>query len=128
MPFPRAALACLVFAAPIVATSADKASGSLEISIDGLSSELEEAVRSGLTLQQYRDRTVSDAQLRRLLEVGEGEIRATLEAWGYYQGSATSRMEETPESGFHVWFDVTPGQPTLVTESHVTVSGAVEIR
>jgi translocation and assembly module TamA len=54
---------------------------------------------------------------------GEEEIAATLEAWGYYSGSVSNRIEPSAAGGFHVIFDVDPGEPTLVTESQVTVSG-----
>jgi translocation and assembly module TamA len=92
------------------------------LTINGLSTALEESVRSSLTLQQYRDRAVSDAQVTRLISIGEGEVRGTLEAWGYYDGKVTSRLEPQP-GGVHVTFDVTPGAPTLVTESRVSVTG-----
>jgi translocation and assembly module TamA len=95
----------------------------LNLKVNGLKPGLEEAVRSGLTLQQYRDRAVSEAQLRRLVSRGEEEIVATLEAWGYYSGSVKSRIEPNSAGSLDVAYDVDPGEPTLVTESHVTVEG-----
>ena len=118
----RAALALLLLVVALHATDAAEPAARNELSITGLTSELEDAVRSGLTLQQYRDREVSDAQLRRLIGIGEDEARSTLEAWGYYDGKLSHRIETQP-GGFHVWFDIEPGEPTLVTESRVTVSG-----
>ena len=110
MPLPRIALLFLVLAAPVhAADEPAKSAGNLEYSIKGLKSDLEAAVRSGLTLQQYNDRTVSEAQLRRLLSVGQSEVTATLEAWGYYDGKVASGMEKTAEGGFRAWFDVEPG-------------------
>jgi len=73
-------------------------------------------------LQQYRERTLSDAQLKRLISVGEKEVRTTLEAWGYYESKIDSRSEKNPE-GYHVWFEVHTGEPVLVTGSQVAVSG-----
>lgn len=99
-----------------------------EISVDGLSGPLKDAVLAGLTLGQYRDRAVSEAQAQRLLSIGESEVRAILEAWGYYDGQITSRLEPRPEGGFHARFNVTPGEPVLVTESRVVVTGpAMEV-
>lgn len=95
----------------------------LNLKVNGLKPGLEEAVRSGLTLQQYRDRAVSEAQLRRLVSRGEAEIAATLEAWGYYSGSVQSRVESNAAGSFDVVYDVAPGEPTLVTGSQVTVDG-----
>ena len=80
-------------------------------------------MRSGLTLQQYRERAVSEAQLRRLVSRGEEEIRATLEAWGHHGCSIRNRLEPTPAGGFEVTYEVDAGEPTLVRRSAVTVSG-----
>lgn len=120
---PRIALAFLVFVAALHGAFAAQPAARNELTINGLNTVLEEAVRSGLTLHQYRDREVSGAQVQRLMSIGEDEVRATLEAWGYYDGKITSRLEDRPEGGFHVWFDVTPGDATLVAESQVSVAG-----
>jgi len=120
---PRAALALLLLImAACVAHAADPAPRN-HLSIEGLSSELEAAVRSSLTLGQYGDRPVSEAQLRRLIGIGEDEVRSTLEAWGYYDGKVSNRIETQPDGGFHVWFTVVPGDPILVTESRIDVTG-----
>ena len=124
MPLSRIVLVGLAFAAPLhAATQPEPPPKGVELQINGLKQALESAVLSGLTLQQYRDRSVSDAQLRRLLSLGETEIRATLEAWGYYDGKVSGHMEETPEGRDRAWFDVTPGEPILVKASEVSVSG-----
>jgi len=126
MPPLRIVLFFLVLAAPLHAATEPapgKGKGNLEFTIDGLKPALEDAVRTGLTLEQYRDRTVSEAQLRRLLAVGEAEVRGTLEAWGYYDGKVTSGMEQASAGSFRAWFEVTPGEPTLVAVSEVSVSG-----
>lgn len=122
MPLCRIVLACLVLAAPLCARAADEAS-KFELAVNGVKPSLEAAVRGGLTLQQYLDRAVSEAQLQRLMSVGEDEIRGTLEAWGYYSGAVKSRLEPTPDGKFKVIYDVNPGDPVLVTESTVTISG-----
>ncbi len=123
MRLPPVALALLVLVAVLPATYAANPPGQLEITLNGLTSPLEAAVRSGLTLQQYHDRTVSNAQLSRLLGIGEDEIRNTLEAWGYYDSKVSSRIEPRAEGGFHATFDITTGEPVLVTESRVSVTG-----
>jgi translocation and assembly module TamA len=124
MPVSHIALACLAFlACPGLVRAADDAAG-LHLEIDGLKPALEDAVRSGLTLQQYRDRAVSEAQLRRLVARGEQEIAATLEAWGYYSGPVRSQVKANAAGSFDVVYLVDPGAPTLVTESRVAVTGA----
>jgi translocation and assembly module TamA len=122
-----AALACVACALVATRAHAQQAPARLAISISGLDAALEEAVRSSLTLQQYRDRSVSSAQLTRLVAVGETEARNTLEAWGYYDGKIASRTETGGDAGFHVFFDVTPGEPVRVVTRDIAVSGlAVE--
>jgi translocation and assembly module TamA len=123
---PRIALGCLLCAFLCGAAAGAARAGEaapLQLSIHGLKPALEEAVRSGLTLQQYRDHAVSEAQLRRLAARGEEEIRATLEAWGYYGGRATHVIAPAATGGFAVSFAVDAGEPVRVTESIVAVSG-----
>jgi translocation and assembly module TamA len=123
MPLLRIALVCLALAVPGGPLRAASEASGLKLDINGLKPALEEAVRSGLTLQQYRDRAVSEAQLRRLVSRGEQEIAATLEAWGYYSGTVRSHIAPNAVGSFDVAYDIEPGEPTLVTESHVTVRG-----
>jgi translocation and assembly module TamA len=123
MPPLRIALVFLaLFTSSSLLRAANDAPG-LNLKVNGLKPGLEEAVRSGLTLQQYRDRAVSEAQLRRLVSRGAEEIVATLEAWGYYSGSVKSQVESNATGSFDVAYDVEPGEPTLVTESKVAVEG-----
>jgi translocation and assembly module TamA len=123
MPLLRIALLCLsLVTTPGLLRAANDAAG-LNLEINGLKPGLEEAVRSGLTLQQYRDRAVSEAQLRRLVTRGEQEITTTLEAWGHYSGVVKSRIEPNAAGSFDVIYDVDPGEPTRVTEAHVSVDG-----
>ena len=123
MPLLRIAVACLVLlASPGLLRAANDAPG-LNLKINGLKPGLEDGVRSGLTLQQYLDRSVSEAQLRQLVSRGEVEIVATLEAWGYYSGAVKSEVAPNAVGSFDVVYDVDPGEPTLVTESRVTVDG-----
>jgi translocation and assembly module TamA len=123
MPLLRIALASLaLLASPALLCAAEDAAR-LKLTIEGLKPALEEAVRSGLTLQQYSDRSVSEAQLRRLVSRGEEEITATLEAWGYYSGAVKSRIVPNELGAFEVVYDVDPGEPTQVTQSEVRISG-----
>lgn len=105
------------------ARAADAPRTSNELTIEGVKPLLEEAIRSGLTLQQYRERAISESQLKRLITVGEKEARATLEAWGYYDGRITTRSEKAGDGGYHVWFNVITGEPVVVTQNSVVVNG-----
>ncbi|HVY80461.1 MAG TPA: autotransporter assembly complex family protein [Steroidobacteraceae bacterium] len=110
-----------LLALALLGWSAAQASN-LEITIDGLKDELEHAARANLTLEQYRDRDASEAQIRRLFAGAEREISAALEPYGYYNSQVTSELRTT-EKGFDAVFHVTLGPPTLVVEQNVVVSG-----
>lgn len=94
----------------------------LEVTIEGLKPELETAARANLTLEQYRGRDASAAQIRRLFNGAEEEISAALEPYGYYNSSVASDLRTT-EQGFDAVFHVTLGPPTVVTERTVAVTG-----
>jgi len=113
----------MTWALAAASARADTPQARNELTINGVDSALEQAVRTSLTVQQYRDRTVSNAQLTRLVSVGEDEARSTLEAWGYYDAKIASRTEGNPEPGFHVYFEITPGEPVRVVTREVNVSG-----
>jgi len=94
----------------------------LSITIEGLKPDLEEAVRSNLTLQNYGGRDVSPAQIRRLFNAAEKEIRAGLEPYGYYNSQVASSLQ-TNDKGLNALFRVTLGEPVKVKKESVVVSG-----
>jgi translocation and assembly module TamA len=98
------------------------AAAGFEIEIRGLDKELEQTVRANVTLQQYLGREVTETQVRRLLVPGEGEIRSSLEAHGYYDVKVASRLENDAAQ-LRAIFDVTRGEPVLVQSSDVRVDG-----
>lgn len=95
----------------------------IELAIVGLNTELEKAVREHLTLQSYLTRDPTNAQIERLIAQSEGEIRETLETFGYYAASVASRV--TAEGDLRrVTLDVTMGPPVLVESASVEIAGA----
>jgi translocation and assembly module TamA len=94
----------------------------LTVTIEGLEDNLAEAVRANLTLQNYASRDVSAAQIRRLFNNAEQEIRAALEPYGYYNASVTSTLQ-TNDKGLNALFRVTLGDPVLVKAKKVEVHG-----
>ena len=51
----------------------------LTVDIEGLPNELKEAVQGQLTLRNYANRDVTPAQVRRLFNNAESELRTALE-------------------------------------------------
>jgi translocation and assembly module TamA len=96
----------------------------LTINIEGLKDELAAAARANLTLQQYVGRDVTPAQIRRLFNNSEREIQAALEPYGYYNVSIQSTLEPADDKGGQTaLFRVTLGEPVIVKESKVLVTG-----
>jgi translocation and assembly module TamA len=111
----------LVLALALMGARAGHAAG-LEITIEGLKPDMEAAARANLTLEHYRGRDASAAQIRRLFNGAEQEISSALEPYGYYNSSVVSELRAT-EQGFNAVFRVSLGPPTLVTERTIAVSG-----
>jgi translocation and assembly module TamA len=110
---------CLVL---VLLASFEAGAAQLEIVVEGLSNELDEAVKSNLSLEQYVGRDVTPAQIRRLFNSGDDELRRALEPYGYYNSKIESQLEET-EKGFRAVYKVTPGQPVMVRKRKVEVKG-----
>lgn len=94
----------------------------LTINIEGLQRELRESVEANLSLRNYLNRDVTPAQVRRLFNTAEDEIRKGLEPFGYYNVQVSSTLETT-DRGLTALFRVTPGEPVKVTSRKVEVHG-----
>src|SRR5688500_12620755 len=94
----------------------------LRVTVEGLDDELANAAYTSLSLNQYVDRDVTAAQVRRLFARGEGEISEALEPYGYYDARIQANLEAA-EDTFHAVYTVDPGQPVIVRESVVRVAG-----
>jgi len=94
----------------------------LTVQVEGLSKELTEPVEASLTLRNYIGRDVTPAQIRRLFNSAEQEIKTGLEPYGYYNAQVSSTLQTT-EKGLTALFRVTPGDPVKVTSKKVEVEG-----
>jgi translocation and assembly module TamA len=92
------------------------------VDIQGLPQELKEAVEGELTLRNYANRDVTPAQVRRLFNTAEGEIRAALEPYGYYNVQISSTLQ-TGDKNLTALFRVTPGEQVKIVSRKVTVIG-----
>jgi translocation and assembly module TamA len=98
------------------------AAAELTVTLEGLPKELKEAVEANLTLRNYVNRDVTPAQIRRLFNNAEQEIRDSLEPYGHYNVQVASTLQTT-EKGLTALFRVTPGEPVKVTSKKVEVQG-----
>jgi translocation and assembly module TamA len=96
MTFARAAALILV----LVASSllAGPAAASVEVRIEGLrGATLRDNAQRATSLHGWRDRAISEAQVRRLFDQAPGEIRAALEPHGYYRAEVAGDLQRDGE-------------------------------
>src|SRR5262249_53140480 len=74
------------------------------------------------TLQNYATRDVTPAQIRRLFNNAEKEIKTALEPYGYYNAQVASTLQPN-DKGLNALFRVTLGEPVKVKNSKVEVTG-----
>lgn len=97
----------------------------VSIEIDGLDDELKAAARASLDLEQYADRDVSPVQVERLMQRGQDQIREALEPYGYYNSHVVGEIAAADDKGQpRVRFKVERGEPVVVKDKSVTVTGA----
>lgn len=88
-------LIIVVFAALALASVADAA---VRVEIDGLrSATLRDNAQRATSLNAWRSRAISTAQVRRLYERAPDEIRKALEPFGYYKASVESDLSQSGE-------------------------------
>lgn len=93
----------------------------LTVKIDGVEDNLQAAVTASAEIAQYTGRDISAAQVRRLYENAPKQVAEALEAYGYYNATATGELKETPQ-GFTAILHVKPGEPTTVAELTLDVA------
>lgn len=95
----------------------------VKVEVNGLPEEQRDAVRASLQLNNYDKRDISPAELRSAFKDAEEQIRLALEPFGYYDPQVTKSLTGEESSGWMARFDVIPGPPAIVRESHVEVVG-----
>lgn len=100
------------------------AAANVSVAIEGLEDELLEAARAALELRHYEGREITSAQVRRLFEEGDEQIRESLEPFGYYNARVEGELEAAAGESFRAVYRAEPGPPTVVREAHVRVEGS----
>ncbi len=95
----------------------------VKIEINGLPDEQRDAVLATLKLASYDKRDITPPELRSAYREADEQIRLALEPFGYYDPKVTKQLSGDAASGWNARFDVTPGDPAIVRESHVEVLG-----
>lgn len=90
----------------------------VQLAVDGVDDPLKAAVIAGVSLSQYANRDVSEAQVRRLYERADGQVATALQPYGYYDAHATGKLEHTGKD-WRVTLHVVPGEPVNVSSVDV---------
>lgn len=93
------------------------------VAVEGIEGDMLESVRASIELRQYEDRDVSPIEVRRLFERADEQIREALEPFGYYSADVTGKLERPEQGHYRAIFRVAPGEPVIVREERVAVSG-----
>ena len=116
-------LLCLVgvFAASTAARA------DIDIDISGVDPALRRNVLTLLSLERYKTRDDLDQPLvERLQERAEREAATALRPFGYYDAKVTSSIERTGEGRWRARIRIEPGQPVLIENIDIGVTGAGE--
>ncbi|HET7843078.1 MAG TPA: autotransporter assembly complex family protein [Xanthomonadales bacterium] len=111
----------LAFVAALFLIAAPVRAARVDVRIEGLDDPLIGAVRGAVELRRYRSRDATPAQIRRLYDRAEGQIRDALEPFGYYEAKVDAKLEESPQ-GFVATFTVAPGEPVVVRKVDIEIA------
>lgn len=93
----------------------------VRLEVRGVDDPLKQAATASVELSQYAQRTVSEAQIRRLYQEAPDEVRGALQPYGYYDATVQGRLTRTGAHDWRVVLQVDPGQPVRVTRVDVTL-------
>jgi translocation and assembly module TamA len=110
----------LSIAASVLLLSPLAGAGTLTVQIDGVDGELKAAVNAAAEIALYSGRDVSAAQARRLYDRAPKDIAKALEAYGYYNATASGELKEIAQ-GFNATVHVNPGEATTVAALTIDV-------
>jgi translocation and assembly module TamA len=95
----------------------------VQLVVDGVDDPLKAAVVAGVSLSQYANRDVSDAQVHRLYERANAQVATALQPYGYYDTHATGKLEQIGKD-WKVTLHVVPGDPVTVTSVDIKLDAS----
>jgi len=117
----------LVYLTLGIAWFATPAAAGITVEVRGVEEEIKLNVLAYLSFERYKNsKELSKDFVERLQERSEREVRSALRPFGYYEPTVTSTVEEdakTNEQDYKVTINVTPGEPVVVDNVYVRVTG-----
>ncbi|RUL62374.1 outer membrane protein assembly factor [Dyella dinghuensis] len=95
----------------------------VQLIVDGVDDPLKAAVIAGVSLSQYANRDVSEAQVHRLYEKADAQVATALQPYGYYDAHATGKLEQSGKD-WKVTLHVVPGDPVNVTSVDIKLDAS----
>lgn len=113
-------LAALIFLLiPTIGMSGDN----LTITVNGVSDDLHKNILARLRINVYsQDEVLSTAEILRLHQLSEEDIKSALAPFGYYSPEITTSLTET-DTGWAAYYKINPGRPVLISLVSLSVSG-----
>jgi translocation and assembly module TamA len=100
-----------------------QASAEVTLTFEGISEELQNAVRGHLELAQYADRDVSPRQANSLFADAEKQVQQALQPYGYYHAEVEKDLQRGEQPGdYRAHFRITLGEPMVVDAVRLRVS------
>jgi translocation and assembly module TamA len=122
---PRASAATLLTLG--IAWLATPALGGINVEVLGVEDDVKANVLAYLSFERYKEsRELTQDFVERLQERTEREVRAALKPFGYYEANVTSSVKREgtgTDQDYRVVITVAPGQPVVVENVYVRVTG-----
>lgn len=95
----------------------------VQLVVNGVDDPLKAAVVAGVSLSQYANRDVSEAQLHRLYDRAGTEVDKALRPYGYYDAHVTGNIAQAGKD-WRITLHVVPGEPVKITSVDIRLEPA----
>jgi translocation and assembly module TamA len=96
----------------------------IEVEVRGIEGEMQRNVFAYLSFERYKEsKELTPDFVERLQERCEREVRGALRPFGFYEPTITSQVKPEGADKYHVVIDVKPGEPVVVANVNVNVTG-----
>lgn len=110
-----------------IACFATPALAGITVEVRGVDEDIKLNVLAYLSFERYKNsKELTPEFVERLQERSEREVRSALRPFGYYEPTVTSKVEResrATEQDYKVTIDVRPGEPVVVDNVYVRVTG-----
>ncbi len=109
----------LIFSFPAIIC----AQQSLNVTVEGIGGKLLENVLARLRINLYsQDSDLTRAEIQRLYQLSEEDIKSALAPFGYYTPEITSSLTQTGD-GWSAYYQVEPGAPVVISAVSISIVG-----